>query len=178
VVLFRLLALYMLVTATFSISTLIGLIRDVTQPGFRLSTDLIVFIISVLAHITFALLLLVFAKRCATYVTRGLENTSVQLSDDNFAILQAIAFSILGAYVLSFAIPNLVKIIALYLTSKGETVSNVLDDFTRPPAMREVPIEYLIQTLAQFAFGLWLVVGARGITRVIRKTWASNIKAE
>ncbi len=169
VVLARFFALYMFVNATFSIPAALTLIKQQREMGFGFGSDSIILIITALAYVTVALLLFTLAKKFASYVTRGLENRNLHVSEGHYNLLQAVAFSILGAYILTYAIPNLVKIITLYILSDPSQ-----DDVAQP---QRVPIEYLIEASTQFVLGVWLFVGSKGITKVVSKGW-DGIKAE
>src|ERR1044071_3707537 len=145
VVLTRFFAIYMLMYATFSIPTSLIVINQTTAMDRWFKFDGIILIIAGLAYVTVALILLIFAKKFASYITRGIENQSIQISEDHYHLLQTVSFTLLGAYILTFAIPNLVKIIALYVFSDNSTQ----DDVGLPTTVQQwtVPLEYLIQEI-------------------------------
>ena len=173
VVLARFFALHMLVNATLSLPAALALIKETIEVGVRFVPNSIVLIITGLAYVTVALLLFIYAKEFAGYVTRGLDNPSIQISEGHLGVLQTVALTILGAYILTYAIPNLVKIVTLYLLPNPVTENDVF----YPAAQRRVPVEYLVEAVAQLALGIWLIVGSKGITRVLRRGW-NSIKAE
>src|SRR5262249_19139383 len=104
VVLTRFFAVYMLVSATFSIPTAMTLIKQ-TESASRFTSDTVILIAIGVAYVTVAALLFSCAKRFAGYVTRGLDSPSLEISENHLTLLQSVAFSILGAYVLTYAIP-------------------------------------------------------------------------
>ena len=60
-----------------------------------------------------ATLFLIFAKKLARFLTRGLENPSVQVDEKSLSALERVAFSVLGAYLIVYAAPTLVRMAAI-----------------------------------------------------------------
>jgi len=120
VVLSRFFAIYMLVTATFSIPTALTLIKQ-TGVGSRFTSDTVILILTGVVYVLVVVLLFTCAKRFASYVTRGLDNPSIEISENSLTVLQPVAFSILGAYVLTYAFPEVAKLVAFYVHAKTAT---------------------------------------------------------
>jgi hypothetical protein len=110
-----------------------------------------------------AALFLIFAKRLARLLTRGLENTNVQLDESNLSTLQRVAFSILGAYLIVYAAPALVKMGAIGFLNATRNSGDALYARASPPDIIEVAI--------RLALGLWLLFGSRQITASMSKMW-------
>lgn len=155
----------MLVSATFSIPTALTMLKQ-TDLGPSLRLDTIVLIVIGVAYLTISVLLFTCAKRFATFVTRGLDSPSIEISENSLADLQPVAFAILGAYVLAYAIPEAAKLVTFYIHAR-----------TEPETERRLPVEYLIEVGVQLGIGIWLLIGSRGIARLIGRGW-NSIKAE
>ncbi|HLG17740.1 MAG TPA: hypothetical protein VJH03_25070 [Blastocatellia bacterium] len=173
VVMSRAFGVYMLANVTLSVAGSFLLTARTTEPGQWLDRDVIVLAVAALAYILIALLLLIYAKAVARILTRGLGGTAVEISEANYGLLLRTALAVLGAYVLTYTIPTLAKIITVNLLARRETLSGI-DDLL---AARRVPVEDIVQAVAQLALGLWLIVGSKAILSLIRKAWL-RIRAE
>lgn len=118
-----------------------------------------------LGQMLLATLLLISAKRLARYLTRGLENTNVQIDDSNLSVLQRVTFRVLGAYFVVYAVPALVKIAAIGLLNATRNSSEELYPTPTPPNVIEVAVH--------LALGLWLLLGSTSISKMWMKLRSS-----
>jgi hypothetical protein len=89
------------------------------------------------------------------------ENNGQEISTAN---LQSIAFSIVGIYILSTALSNLFDIAALCYGA------------VRSPVGVEVPVSKLsVIMLSKTIFGLWLLLGSRGLVNFVRSIKRNNV---
>jgi hypothetical protein len=109
-----------------------------------------------------AALLLIFAKRLARFMTGGLENTSVQLDENNIDTLQRTAFSVLGAYLVVYAAPALVRIAAIGFLNTTRDASEAL--------YQRAYLVDIIEGVIRLALGLWLLLGSRRIMMLMNKS--------
>jgi len=75
--------------------------------------------------------------------------------------LQDLAFSVVGVFILGFAIPDLTKIAYYYWQLSAPGGVQIGADIERRGA--------LVETIVQLVIGLWLLFGASGITNLLRK---------
>jgi hypothetical protein len=120
-------------------------------------------VIGWLGLILLATLWLIFAKKLAKFLTRGLENTNVQTDENNLSALQKVAFSVLGAYVIVYALPSLVKIAAIGFLNATRKLGEASYATTSSAEIVEV--------VARLSLGLWLLLGSRQITNSVGKVW-------
>ena len=153
-----------------------GFIRQATQSWPRIWPETIIEGSALLGYFVVSLLLLICSKPIAGRITRDLENTNIELRAENYEVLQAVAFSLLGAYVLTYALPDAARIAAVCLAPR-DVVDPGSVDFPRP-GWNRVPLEYFIKAAVQLALGIWLLFGSRSIVRTINRVWAKNIRAE
>jgi hypothetical protein len=175
VVLIRTVALLIIAGALSAIPAVWVALKYATFPAEGYDKFNTSIIIGAVSHLLLALLLLIFAKQFARFLTRGLENANVQLKEPRYDVLQAVAFSILGMYILLYTIPALMRLIVIeYLPSNSNPTEGAYPTAER----RSVPVEVLVEYLAQAALAIWLVLGSRGIATWLRGFWTKNISAE
>ncbi|MEW6207875.1 MAG: hypothetical protein AB1631_05880 [Acidobacteriota bacterium] len=175
VVLIRVVALMMIVSATAAIPALWIAIKQATNPLQGNPPFTISLIATGLSHLLLASLLLVYAKKFARFMTRGLEDKDIQVNETNYGSLQAIAFSIVGVYVLIYSIPALIELIAIKLLP---TESQSEGGLSLTLNEREIPVEVIIEQIVRLILALWLVLGARGIATSIRNYWMKRMSAD
>jgi len=120
-----------------------------------------------------AALFLAFAKKLARLLTRGLENTNVQIDENSLSTLQRVAFSILNAYLIVYAAPALMKMAATVFMN-----ANRSPDEAGYPRVRSLDI---IEASVRVVLGLWLLLGSRQLRAAVSKIWVtvkSNFSAE
>ena len=172
VVIIRAVALLIISGAMSAIPAVWTAIKQTTTPTEG-SDFTIPIVAGALSHLLLALLLLIYAKKIARFMTKGLENTNIEVNETNYGSVQAVAFSILGAYVLLYSIPTFIKIIAI------EFVPNQSEGALFPTTNRtRVPVEVVVEQVVQVALGLWLVLGSKGIATSIRTFWKKKISAD
>jgi hypothetical protein len=115
VVVIRTVAFLMITGALPAIPATWAAIKYATNPVQGYDPVNTAIIIGAVTHLLLAFLLLIYAKQLARFMTKGLENTNAPLNEPKLASLQAVAFSILGVYVLLYSIPTLIKIIVIEL---------------------------------------------------------------
>jgi hypothetical protein len=122
-----------------------------------------------LSRLALALLLFIFAKRLARFLTRGLGDTNVQIDDVNLRTVQRIAFSIIGAAVVVYAVPTLVKFLTVeFIIAAGN--HRGASPISAPPKP-----EAIVEVVTQISVGLWLLVGSKRVA-VWRKTILTKLK--
>ncbi len=114
----------------------------------------------------------IYAKKIAGYITRDLENGTVELCDSTYEILQAVGFSLLGMYLLMHTVPAIVKIIASYAFPAP---NNKYDVFVMPSGYKtKIPLPDILEVVAQLGLGLWLLVGSKGLAAAVKRAWAKG----
>ncbi|HJZ66583.1 MAG TPA: hypothetical protein VKF81_00445 [Blastocatellia bacterium] len=154
-------------------SALLFLTQEVNPGGFPSSreSDLA---FAALAYIILAATLLIFAKKLGVLFTRGLEDTNIQLDEGNMRVLQRVVFSVLGAYVLVYSLPQLLRMIAVAV------LPPIRDDdggVFRSLSRAQIPVEDAIRICADVALGLLLLVGWKTIVASIRIRWKKLLSA-
>ncbi|MBI3653491.1 MAG: hypothetical protein HY231_20875 [Acidobacteria bacterium] len=160
-------ALLIIANTMSAIPPMWGGIREATySPPFTIS----IILVGALSQLLLALLLLIFAKKLARFITKGLVDTSIQITETNTSHLQAVAFSTLGAYVLLYSIPRLIELILIIVLP-----DNKQSDYRQPMT---VPVEFIVEQVVRVAFGLWLLLGSKGIAILIKNFWMTRISAD
>lgn len=158
----RLVGIYGLLRGIQFISIAIGTIRQysVMMPGEDLLLWYVIFGVSLVVYFLAVLALIVFpASIAAKLIPKGDEQAPlVQVSA---AELQVIAFTVLGVYILSWSLPDLVYNVA----SLWNTVR--MGDVYAPHIFSEHVINTCVTTL-EVGIGLYLTFQAEGLTRLIR----------
>jgi hypothetical protein len=108
-------------------------------------------------------LFLIFSKKLARFLTRGLDNTNIQIDEASLSALQRVTFSVLGAYLVVYAAPTLVKMAAIGFLNATRNTGEALYPRVSPPDIIEVAV--------RLALGLWLLLGSRQITTSMSKMW-------
>lgn len=166
VVMIRVLAILIIVNATSAIPMVVAYIRQVSsRVEFADSPD-IGTLVALVSYVGFGAVLLLFSSKFGRLVTRGLENTSVQVDQTSYPILQAVVFSALGAYVLVYSVPTLIGITAF-------SVLPVLRQTEGDLVKTTVPVE--VQELIKTVLGVWLLVGGKRISASIRAVWKKSL---
>lgn len=156
VVLVRSLAILIIVQALATIpSALLFLTREPYPEGSSSSRDFSV-AFSLVSYLVLAALLLAFAKKLGALITRGLESTSIQIDEGNLRILQRVVFSVLGAYLLVYSVPMLLKMIAIAVLPP---IRDNDEGLFRSVIRAQIPLEEAIRICAEVALGLWLLLG-------------------
>jgi hypothetical protein len=168
VVFLRIFAAYLLVNTSLSASLLFSMGKSVMQPQ-SLNSYFATTGLGVLALLLIAIGVLIYAKRIAGYITRDLESESIELSDSNYQLIQAVGFSLLGMYLLIYAFPAIVKILASYAFPAS---NNKYDIFVTPTGYQtRVPLPEILEVLLQIGLGLWLLIGGKGIAFTLKNIW-------
>lgn len=175
VVLIRSLAILIIVQAIAMVPSALLFLRQETYPdgyvssrGFDLAFSLVVFAV-------LATLLLAFSKKLGGLLTRGLENTSIQVDGDNLRVLQRVAFSLLGAYLLVYSVPALLKLIAVAVLPP---IRDNDEGLFRSLRRTQIPVEEAIRICAEAALGLLLLFGWKKMAGSTRTTWKKMFSAE
>jgi hypothetical protein len=173
VVFIRTVAILIIAGALTAIPAFWAAIKQATTSELGNNQFDIPIVVGAVSHILLACLLIIYAKKIASFTTRGLDNTNTQLNEPKYDCLQAVAFSILGMYILLYAIPALIKLVLIELLPAG---SNSSEGILFPAAEKaRVPIEVIVEYVVQVALGLWLVLGSKGITSWLRDFWMRRI---
>jgi hypothetical protein len=141
---------------------------DGLSRGFDVAFSLVVYVVV-------ATLLLAFSKKLGALFTSGLENTSIQVDEANLRILQRVAFSVLGAYLLVYSVPALLKMIAVAVLPP---IRDNDEGLFRSLRRTQIPVEDAIRICAEAALGLWLLLGGEKIIGSIRSMWEKLFSAE
>lgn len=120
-------------------------------------------VIGWLSLVQLAALFLIFAKKLARFLTRGLENTNVQIDETSLGALQRVAFSVLGASLIIYAGPTLLKMAAIGYLNATRNTGEASYSRVSPPDIIEVAV--------RLSLGLWLLLGSRQITTSMSKVW-------
>ena len=171
VVMIRLLAILIIVGATAAIPTVVAYIRQLSSGGEFAESPDVSTLVALLSYPVLASVLLIFSRKFGRLVTRGLDNTVVQLDQTHYPVLQAVVFSLLGAYILVYSIPALVNIIVFSVLpglreNEGALVKTTL------------PVEHLVQELLKTVLGIWLLLGWKRVVASIRSMWKKEISVE
>ena len=127
------------------------------------------------AYVVLAGLLLIFARKLGALLTRGLDSTSIQVDEGNLRVLQRVAFSVLGAYLLVYSVPALLKLIAAAVLPPIRDNDGGL---FRSLRRTQIPVEEAIRLCAEAALALLLLFGWKKMTGSIRATWKKMFSAE
>ena len=169
VVILRIYAAYILVKSSLSAAALfavIGIVGTTDQPVgiYMVATGL-----STLLLLLLASGILLYAKKIAGLFTQGLENGTVEFTESNYEILQAIGFSLLGMYLLMYTVPSIVKILASYAYPSPD---NKYDVFVMPSGYKtKISLPDILEVLTQLVLGLWLLIGAKGLVIAVKRAW-------
>jgi hypothetical protein len=179
VVLLRTIAFFAIFEIVVSIPGIFHFIKQIAGSEPPNVPDMLAIAATVLAQAIGATLLLIYSKRVARSLTRGLDGSSISLEESNYPVLQAVSFSLLGMYILVHAFPVLAKMTAIYLLPdvKNPNEHGLFSfDFFEPK--QRVLASQVTEVLAEIALGLWLVLGSRGIVRLIRPSWERSLQAK
>jgi len=157
----RLVGIYGLLKGIQFVSIAIGSVRQYSMmmPDEDFSLWYGIFGVSLLVYFLAALVLIVFPVKIAKRLMPRSDEQAplIQISAQE---LQVVAFTILGVYVLSWAIPDLVSRAAFL----WNTVR--MDDFYGPTALGERVISTCVSVL-QVGIGLYLSLQSKGLSRVL-----------
>jgi len=109
VVIIRGIALWVIANAVSAIPAVLAMLKLVDTSTQTPDSFNLLIVIGALNQLSLAALLLIYAKKLARYMSRGQENVNLQIGEADYNSLQAVAFSVLGAYILIYAIPNLLR---------------------------------------------------------------------
>lgn len=167
VVVIRALALLIIASAALAIPGILAAFKQGSdhEALFSFAPDpyVVPLVIWWLSLVLLAALFLIFAKKLAQFLTRGLENTNVQIDENNLSVLQRVAFSVLGAYLIVYAAPTLVKMAAIGFLNATRNSGEALYSGASSPNT--------IEAAVRLALGLCLLLGSRRITASISKVW-------
>ena len=175
VVLLRTVSLLIVAGALSAIPAAWAVIRQMTT-GEQGSDPLdIPIVVGAVSHLLLASLLFAYAKRIAGFMTRDLTRAEIRLNEAESYGVHAVALSILGAYVLVYAIPTVFKIVLIEVLP----VDNYGSEAIRIAGIEKagVPVEVIVEYVVQLALGLWLILGSKGIAKWLRGFWMKNISA-
>lgn len=172
VIMLRLFAASYLVNSSFSIAALFALIGNTGTSEQTVNSYMAATGLGTLTFIFLAAAVLIYAKKIAGYLTRDLQNETIEFNDSHYETLQAIGFSLLGIYLLIHATPAAVKIIASYAfpaPNSSYEVSVMASGYKT-----RIPLPDILEIFTQLGLGLWLLIGAKGIAVAVRKAWAKG----
>ena len=166
----RLIALfYFIQYLIFTIQAGVSIYRMANETGVRLDFTGLLSYVSTMLLIVFSILLWIFADKISNYLV-GEEPSGDIFQVDDYDKLQSVLFCFAGILILGNAIPVLLSIVfklvylgeefALYHTEEYITI------------MVQV-ISSVIKTL----LGIWLLVGNKGIVRLVRKLQTAGVKS-
>jgi hypothetical protein len=172
VVMIRMLAIWIIVNASAAILPAFALSqRRSPDNEFGITSPDIWTVLGLLTYPVLAAVLLIFSTKIGRLVTRGLESTAIELDQNHYPVLHAAMFSVLGAYVLVYSVPELIIVVV----------------FSVLPALREnegslikttVPVEHVVGVLLKTLFGVVLLLGWKRILASIRSMWKKGISVE
>ena len=172
VVILRIYAAYILMNASLSAAALFAFIGKFGKSDQPIDTYMAATGLSTLTLLLIAAVVLIYAKKIGRVITRDLENETAEFNESNYEILQAIGFSLLGAYLLMHTIPTTVKIVASYAFP---VPNNKYDVFVMPSGYKtKIPLPDILEVLAQLGLGLWLLIGAKGLAAAVKRAWAKG----
>jgi hypothetical protein len=175
VVLIRAVGIFLIATVLTNIPLLWSEIEHevTTRQAF---TDILTrpLIAGMLAVVILAAVLFLSARTLARFLTRGLESPDIQIDEGALSTLQAIAFSVVGIWVLAYSLPMLLMIVVSLALPKGDQS----DGTGFVPTSFTYAIEVIAAHAARVAFGLWLVLGSRGIVRSLQAFWRKRISVD
>jgi hypothetical protein len=172
VVILRIYAAYIFVNTSLSAAAFFAFIGKMVKSDQSVDTYMAASQLATLTLLLLAFCVLVYSKKIAGYITRDLENGTVELKDTNYEILQAIGFSLLGMYLLMHTLPTIVKIIA---SSAFPAPNNKYEVFVMPSGYKtKIPLSDIFEVLTQLGIGLWLLIGAKGLASLVRRAWAKG----
>lgn len=172
VVILRLYAASCLVSSSFSVATLFTYFGNAGNSEQAIKPYIAATGLGSLTFIFLAAAVFIYAKQIAGYLTRDLQNETIEFNDSHYETLQAIGFSLLGIYLLIHATPAAVKIISSYAfpaPNSSYEVSVMASGYKA-----KIPLPDILEILTQLGLGLWLLIGAKGIAVVVRKAWAKG----
>lgn len=147
---FKVLSIYAFIRVIDNVYYTLGSITSTEEGANRL-----LIIAPQLLLVLSGILLWYIAPRLASSVFKSstIENEpNASLSD-----IQAVAFSVVGIFLLASSIPEIVKIIVIYNTMWAV-------------GSKEVLIQAIIVLSIKMILGLWLLLGSRGLVKFIRST--------
>lgn len=172
VVILRIYAAYIFVNTSLSAAALFTLIGKMAKANQSVDSYMVASQLATLTLLLIAFSVLVYAKKIASYITRDLENGTVEFNDKSYEILQAIGFSLLGMYLLMHTVPSIIKIIASYAFPAP---NNKYEVFVMPSGYKtKIPLPDILEVLTQLVLGLWLLIGARGLASAVKRAWAKG----
>jgi hypothetical protein len=172
VVILRIYAAYILVNSSLSAAALFAFMGKAGMPDQYVDTYMAATGLGTVTLLLLAAGVLIYAKKMAVYITRDLENGTVEFRDSNYELLQAIGFSLLGMYLLMHTVPAIVKVIASFAFPAP---NNKYDVFVMPQGYKtKIPLPDILELLAQLGLGLWLLIGAKGLASAVRRAWAKG----
>ncbi len=126
-----------------------------TASGYYLSATILVpFIVAVLVWL--------FPLSLAKSIVPNMEHQPlVALSQSELYIA---AITLLGIYVLSYAVPDFIFWLTRFYIASTMRKEGI--EFERGSE----PTSHFVSTIVELAIGVWLVLGSKGILRVIKKT--------
>jgi hypothetical protein len=153
VVLIRGLAVLFIVQAIAMIPSALLLITQQPYPDGSSSSRDFTVAFALVAYVVLAAALLIFSRKLGGLLTRGLEPTSVQIEEDNLRVLQRVAFSVVGAYVLVYAVPTLIKMIAVAILPP---IRDNDEGLFRSVTRVQIPVEEALRICVEVALGAWV----------------------
>lgn len=116
-----------------------------------------------LSLVLLAAVFMIFAKKLARFLTRGLENTNVEIDEASLNVLQRVTFAVLGTYFVIYAVPTLVRMAAIGFLNASRDSGEALYSGASSPN--------IIEAAVRLALGLWLLLGSKQITASMSKMW-------
>jgi hypothetical protein len=167
IVAIRCLALFSIARALAVLPAAVVFLRRQEYPDGSSSPRDFTVVVSIVSVVVLAALLLIFARRVGALMTRGLADTSIQLDESNLKVVQRVAFSVLGAYLLVYSVPVLIA--AMTIAVLPPMVDEGGGLFRS--AGRQISVEDAVRICAEIALGLWLLVGGRKIVSSLNTKW-------
>jgi hypothetical protein len=163
----RLMALFIILFAVNALPAYLSMI------GSKISTDPVsraVMLSSIIGsgfHLLVGLGLWIFSPSIADFITKDLSETTQSSEEFTLGRVQVVAVSLVGVFVLSSAIPDLVGLIVSYLfprtNPRYEALLSVMGKMKA-----EIPVVDIVKTAVKLGLGFWLLLGANGIVGIVR----------
>jgi hypothetical protein len=162
------------VNTSLSAAALFAFIGKMVKSDQSVDTYMAATQFATLTLLLLAFCVFVFAKKLAGYITKDLENGTVEFNDKNYEILQVVGFSLLGMYLLMYTLPTIVKIIASYAFPAP---NNKYEVFIMPSGYKtKIPLSDILGEITQLGVGLWLLIGSRGLASAVKRAWSMGKK--
>lgn len=136
-----------------------GILRYTVEPSLSNVSVTFLFLPALILALV-AILLWFFPLTVATKIIPSIKTSSAPTSLDAGGI-EVIAFSVMGLWVLTTAIPDAFHWITFVYLAKSVNVGN--------SELSPENIGYIVSTIVELVIGFWLLFGSRGLLGIIRR---------